>query len=59
MVQKMLCATHDYLREHGTPSTVAELDQHTWIVPQAVPQWPFVVNGEIVRRRVQGTGDDQ
>jgi DNA-binding transcriptional LysR family regulator len=51
---RVLCAAPHYLRQHGTPCTVAELDQHSCIVLQAVPKWPFVVNGEIVRRRVQG-----
>ncbi|WP_325948335.1 LysR family transcriptional regulator [Pseudomonas putida] len=51
---RVLCAAPHYLREHGTPATLDELEQHRCIVLQAVPKWPFVVNGEIVRRRVEG-----
>jgi DNA-binding transcriptional LysR family regulator len=51
---RVLCAAPHYLREHGTPVTLDELEQHQCIVLQAVPRWPFVVNGEIVRRRVEG-----
>jgi DNA-binding transcriptional LysR family regulator len=51
---RVLCAAPHYLRQHGTPSTLEALDNHQCIVLQAVPRWPFVVNGEIVRRRVEG-----
>lgn len=51
---RVLCAAPQYLLQHGKPSTLAELEKHQCIVLQAVPKWPFVVNGEIVRRRVEG-----
>ncbi|MFK3971375.1 LysR family transcriptional regulator [Pseudomonas sp. NPDC087358] len=51
---RVLCAAPHYLQQHGTPSTLEELEKHQCIVLQAVPRWPFVVNGEIVRRRVEG-----
>lgn len=36
------------------PSTLEAVDKHLRTVLQAVRGWPFVVNGENVRRRVEG-----
>ncbi|MGE8451621.1 MAG: substrate binding domain-containing protein, partial [Pseudomonadales bacterium] len=51
---RVLCAAPKYLDKHGKPSTLLELQQHQCIVLQAVPKWPFVVNADIVRRRMEG-----
>ncbi len=51
---RILFAAPQYLRLRGKPSTLAELEMHQCIVLQAVPKWPFVVNGAIARRRMEG-----
>lgn len=49
---RIICAAPGYLRQHGRPSTLAELDRHQCIVLHAVPRWPLLVDGELQRRRV-------
>lgn len=49
---RVICAAPGYLQRHGLPSTLAELERHQCIVLHAVPRWPFVVDGELQRRRV-------
>ena len=51
---RVLCAAPDYLERHGVPSSLADLDGHHCILLQAVSRWPFVVRGEIHRRRMNG-----
>lgn len=50
---RLLCAAPRYLRVHGTPVTLADLDRHQCIGLHAVPRWPFVVAGTLRRRRVE------
>lgn len=50
---RVLCAAPAYLHRHGRPSTLAELEQHACIMLQAVPRWPFVVDGSLQYRRMQ------
>jgi DNA-binding transcriptional LysR family regulator len=48
---RRLYATPAYLRQHGTPHTVGDLDQHHAITNSATPvfnRWPFLVAGEAV-----------
>lgn len=49
---RLLCAAPDYLARHGTPLTLADLDNHQCIGLHAVARWPFVVDGSLQRRRV-------
>lgn len=49
---RIICAAPDYLRRHGVPARMADLDDHRCIVLHSVPRWPLVVNGELQRRRV-------
>jgi DNA-binding transcriptional LysR family regulator len=49
---RIICAAPDYLRRHGVPARMADLDEHRCIVLHSVPRWPLVVNGELQRRRV-------
>lgn len=51
---RVLCAAPGYLLDYGKPGTLAELQAHRCIVLQAVPRWPFVVDGAIVRKRMEG-----
>lgn len=51
---RVLCAAPAYLARHGRPRTLAELEGHECIQLQAVARWPFVVDGAIQRRRMQG-----
>lgn len=51
---RVMCASPAYLRQHGQPATLADLEQHQCILLQAVPRWPFVIDGSIQRRRVNG-----
>ncbi|MGY2490962.1 LysR family transcriptional regulator [Cupriavidus sp. CP313] len=49
---RLICAAPGYLKRHGYPSTVAELDSHQCIGLQAVPRWPLVIHGVLERKRV-------
>ncbi|WEK29368.1 MAG: LysR family transcriptional regulator [Candidatus Pseudomonas phytovorans] len=51
---RVLCASPKYLAQHGVPQRLSDLESHQCIVLQAVPKWPFVVNGSIIRRRMEG-----
>ena len=50
---RVLCASPAYLQRHGQPGTLAALEQHACIMLQAVPRWPFVVDGALQYRRMQ------
>lgn len=49
---RLLCAAPRYLRAHGTPATLADLERHQCIGLHAVARWPFMVEGSLQRRRV-------
>ncbi|MGF6275338.1 DNA-binding transcriptional LysR family regulator [Massilia sp. UYP11] len=49
---RLLCAAPRYLRAHGTPATLADLERHQCIGLHAVARWPFVVDASLQRRRV-------
>jgi DNA-binding transcriptional LysR family regulator len=50
---RIICAAPDYLRRHGVPARLADLDEQRCIVLHSVPRWPVVVAGELQRRRVE------
>lgn len=50
---RLICASPDYVKKHGQPATVSELDDHACIKLSAVSRWPLVVDGELIRRRVE------
>ncbi len=46
---RRIYATPGYLQNHGTPRTVADLDQHRLITNSVIPafnRWPFIVDGK-------------
>jgi DNA-binding transcriptional LysR family regulator len=49
---RIICAAPRYLKRHGQPSTLAQLESHDCIVLQAIPQWPLLINDEPQRRRM-------
>ena len=49
---RVLCASPAYLQRHGQPGTLEALEQHACIMLQAVPRWPFVVDGALQYRRL-------
>ena len=51
---RVICASPDYLDRYGTPKTLDDLDAHHCILLQAVLRWPFIINGELKRKRVNG-----
>lgn len=51
---RVICAAPAYLRRHGRPTCLADLEAHQCIVLQAVPRWPLLVDGELQRCRVNG-----
>lgn len=51
---RVLCAAPSYLRLHGTPQTLAELERHDCIQLSAVSRWPFIIHGELDRKRLHG-----
>lgn len=51
---RVLCAAPSYLRQHGTPRVLEDLEAHACVNLSPVDRWPFRVNGEEVRVRVHG-----
>lgn len=51
---RVLCASPGYLSRKGMPSCLADLEKHDCIVLQAVSRWPFMINGDVYRRRMSG-----
>lgn len=51
---RIICASPEYVRRYGKPSFLADLDSHHCILLQAIPRWPFIVNGELQRKRMNG-----
>jgi len=51
---RLICAAPDYLERHGRPSTLSDLDAHHCILLQAIPRWPFMVNGTMQHKRMMG-----
>lgn len=51
---RLICATPGYLQRYGRPSTLADLDAHHCILLQAIPRWPFMVNGVLRHKRMIG-----
>jgi DNA-binding transcriptional LysR family regulator len=49
---RIICASPRYLERHGLPANLADLNQHQCIVLQAIPRWPFIIEGALQRRRV-------
>ncbi|GAB7521485.1 LysR family transcriptional regulator [Paraburkholderia sp. 2C] len=52
---RLICAAPGYLKKHGVPNTVAELDAHRCVRLCAVRRWPLVVDGVMTRRRVEAS----
>ncbi|MFP3646701.1 LysR family transcriptional regulator [Paraburkholderia sp. SIMBA_054] len=50
---RLICASRDYLEAHGCPLTVSDLDDHACIRVRAVKRWPLIVDGELIRKRVE------
>jgi DNA-binding transcriptional LysR family regulator len=50
---RLICAAPDYLKRHGLPTTVADLDGHACIRLCAVRRWPLVIDGLLTRKRVE------
>ncbi|MFZ6646096.1 LysR family transcriptional regulator [Undibacterium sp. TJN25] len=50
---RIICAAPDYLKKHGCPVTVSDLDDHACIKLSAVWPWPLIVGGELARKRVE------
>lgn len=51
---RVICASPDYLRRNGRPVRLADLDSHHCIHLQAVQRWPFIIDGRLIRKRVNG-----
>ncbi|EUC19081.1 transcriptional regulator, LysR family [Burkholderia sp. BT03] len=49
---RLICAAPAYLKKHGRPARVSELDDHACIRLSAVRQWPLIVNGALIRKHV-------
>jgi DNA-binding transcriptional LysR family regulator len=50
---RLICAAPAYLKKHGRPATVAELDEHHCVRLCSVRRWPLFVDGVMTRRRVE------
>ena len=51
---RVICASPDYLGRNGRPTKLSDLDSHHCIQLQAIPRWPFIINGQLTRKRVNG-----
>ncbi|ALL70713.1 Transcriptional regulator, LysR family (plasmid) [Paraburkholderia caribensis MBA4] len=51
---RLICASPEYLKRRGQPVTSAELDQHRCIRLDSVGSWPLVVDGKLIRERIEG-----
>lgn len=51
---RVLCASPEYLRKHGVPRLLQDLDGHECVHLSPVDRWPFRVNDEEHRVRVHG-----
>lgn len=49
---RLICAAPAYLKKRGRPASVADLDDHACIRLAAVRQWPLIVDGALIRKRV-------
>jgi DNA-binding transcriptional LysR family regulator len=52
---RLLCASPDYLARHGVPKVMKDLVGHSCLVLHAMPQWPFVVDGQVRLLSVHGS----
>jgi len=55
-VRRILCATPDYLRQHGEPENLEQLTQHTLITSSAgnsPPDWSFIDKNKSQLLRIQ------
>ena len=51
---RVMCAAPAYLKKHGCPSVLTDLDAHDCILLQAIPRWSFMVNGTMQYKRMNG-----
>jgi DNA-binding transcriptional LysR family regulator len=51
---RLICASPGYVKRYGRPDTVADLDQHRCIRLDAVGRWPLIVDGKLIRKRIEG-----
>jgi DNA-binding transcriptional LysR family regulator len=49
---RLVCAAPAYLKKHGCPLTVADLDSHACIRLSALRRWPLIVDGTLIRKHV-------
>ncbi|HBX57124.1 LysR family transcriptional regulator [Pseudomonas sp. UBA2684] len=50
---RVLCASPDYLAQHGVPSTLDDLRRHHCLALHGMPHWPFVRGAETVGFKVE------
>ncbi len=50
---RLICAAPSYLKKRGHPATLSELNDHACISLGAVRRWPLIVDGELIRKRVE------
>lgn len=51
---RVLCASPDYLRKHGAPRLLQDLDDHQCVHLSPLDRWPFRVNDQERRVRIHG-----
>lgn len=51
---RVICASPDYLKVNGMPTSVEDLKKHHCLRLSSVPQWIFERGGDVFRVRVEG-----
>ena len=50
---RLICAAPAYLKKHGLPKSVSDLDEHRCVRLYAVGRWPLIVDGVLIRKRIE------
>lgn len=51
---RWLCASPEYIEQHGTPRSLADLAEHRCLLTTGASHWAFVQSGKTVRRKISG-----
>lgn len=50
---RLICAAPAYLKRHGVPTSISDLDAHACIKLSAMSHWPVIVDGVTIRKPIE------